>query len=48
MVVRNQVKLRIKYGIDQKFLFKTKGTYIVMDKSTPISYWIQIIPFVRV
>ena len=24
---------------------KTRGTYIVLDNATPISYWLQFLPF---
>ena len=47
MVVRKQVKSIKKYGIAHKLVFKTKGTYMVLKKATPISYWLQILPIVE-
>ena len=45
VVVRKQVKSSRKDGIPHKLLFKTKGPYIVPEKTTPISYWLQRLPF---
>ena len=45
VVLRKRVKSSRKYGISRKLLFKTKGPYIVLDKSTPSSYWLQSLPF---
>ena len=36
-----------KYWIAHKLVFKTKGTYMVLKKATPISYWLQILPIVE-
>ena len=47
MVVRKQVKSKIKYRISQKFVFKTKRTYRVLDKSTPNSYLLQHLNFCK-
>ena len=41
MLVSKQAKSSIKDGIAQKLVSKTKGPYIVLEKDTPISYWIQ-------
>ena len=48
MVVRNQLKLSRKYGIAHKLVFKTKLSYIFIEKATPISYWLQCLPFCEV
>ena len=45
VIVSKQVKSRGKYVIAQKLVFKTKGTYRVLEKVTPISYWLQRFPF---
>ena len=45
VVVSKQVNSSIKYGIAQKLVFKTKGPYRVLDMATPISYWLQNLPF---
>ena len=45
VVVRKQVKSIIKFGIAQKFLFKTKGPYRFLEKVIPISYWFQCFTF---
>ena len=39
------MKSIIKYQIAHKLLFKTKGLYIVLEKATPISYWLKRLPF---
>ena len=45
VIVRQNVRSSIKDGIEQKLVFKTKGTYIVLEKDTLSSYWIQRLPF---
>ena len=45
VVVRKQAKSRKKDWISQKLVFKTKGPYEVLDKATPISYWLRRSPF---
>ena len=45
VVVREQVKPSIKYWIYQTLVFKTKVPYIVLEKDTPSSCWVQIFPF---
>ena len=45
LAVRKQVKSIRKYGVTQKLVFKAKGPYKVLEKNTPISYWIQSFPF---
>ena len=45
MVVSKKVKSSIKYGISQKLVFKTKGTYRVLEKDALSSYWLQSLPF---
>ena len=45
VVVRKHAKSSRKDGISQKLLFKTKGTYRLLDKDTPIPYWIQRLDF---
>ena len=47
MFVSKQVKSRRKYGIAQKLLFETKEPYRVLEKATPISYWIKCLLFVE-
>ena len=44
-VVRKKANPSIKDQISQKLVFKTKGPYRVLEKATPISYWIQSFPF---
>ena len=36
MIVRNQVHASIKEDVYHTFLLKTKGTYIVLYKTTPV------------
>ena len=38
VILRKQVKSSRKYGIDQKLVFKTKGSYRFLEKDTPSSY----------
>ena len=45
VVVRKMVKTSINNGVSHKLLFKTKGPYIVLEKATSISYWLQSLPF---
>ena len=45
VVVRNRVKSSKKCGISKKLVLKKKGSYRVLEKATPISYWIQHLPF---
>ena len=45
VVVSKHVNSNIKYGVDHKLVFKTKGPYIFLEEATPISYWIQCLPF---
>ena len=35
VVVRKQIKSSRKDGVDEKLVFKTKGSYIVLEKDTP-------------
>ena len=44
LLVRKQLKSSIKSGIAQKLVSKIKGTYRVLEKAIPISYWIQCLP----
>ena len=44
MIVIKQVKSSRKDVISQRFVFKTKGLYRVLEKTTPSSFWIQIFP----
>ena len=39
------MKSIIKYGVAPKLVFKTKGSYRVLEKATPSSYWLQYFPF---
>ena len=45
VVVSKQVNSSRKYGISQKLVFKTKVPYIVLEKATPSSFWLQSLPF---
>ena len=45
MAVINQLKSIRKDGISHILVLKTKRTYIVLDKATPSSYWLQSLPF---
>ena len=45
MVVSKQVNSIRKDRVSQKLIFKTKGTYRVLKKATPISYWLQRLYF---
>ena len=45
VVVRIQVKSRRNVRVAQKLLFKTKLSYRVLYKDTPISYWFQRLTF---
>ena len=45
VIVRKQVKSTRKYGISQKLVLKTKGTYRFLEKATPSSYLFQSLPF---
>ena len=45
VVVRERFKSNIKYGVSQKIVFKSKVTYISLEKVTPSSYWLQRLPF---
>ena len=45
VVVKKKGKSSRKDGVAQKLVLKTKGPYRVLDKDTPILYWIQCFPF---
>ena len=45
VIVSKQVKSIIKDGVSPKQVFKTKGTYRVMEKDKPSSYWLLSFPF---
>ena len=45
VVVRKKLKSRIKDGIANKLVFKTKGPYRVLEKDTSNSYWLQCLHF---
>ena len=45
VVLMEQVNSRRKYGILHKLIFKTKVPYRFLEKATPISYWLQRLPF---
>ena len=45
VIVRKQVTSIRKYGVAQKLVLKTKGPYRVLNKGTPILYWIQCFTF---
>ena len=45
MVLRNQVNSSRNYGVAQKLVLKTKGPYRVLEKVTPILYWLCSFPF---
>ena len=36
-----------KYGVAHKLVFKTKGPYRVLEKATPISYWLKRLTFCK-
>ena len=44
VVVRKQVNLIVKYGVSHKLSLKTKKPYRVVEKATPISYWVDNFP----
>ena len=44
LAVSKYMKSIIKDGVDPKLVFKTRGTYRVLYKATPNSYWIQRFP----
>ena len=45
MVLSKHVKSSINDRIAHKLLFKTKGPYIILEKATPSSYWLQRLTF---
>ena len=45
VIIRKHVKSSIKYGIEDKLVFKTNGPYRVLEKAAPSSYWHQHLPF---
>ena len=45
VILSKQVKSKIKYGIYQKLLFKTKELYRVLENATPRSYWLERLTF---
>ena len=45
VLVSKQVKSSGKYGVAQKVVLKTKGPYIVLEKATLSSYWLQYLTF---
>ena len=45
VVLRGQVKKIRRDMITHKLVFKQKGPYRVLEKDTPISYWLQSLPF---
>ena len=43
--MKQQSKSSKKYRVAPKLVLRTKGPYRVLEKATPISYWIQSLPF---
>ena len=44
VVIRKQMELIRKDRISQKLVLKTKGSYIFLERVTPIPYWLQSFP----
>jgi hypothetical protein len=45
VIVRKQVKSNADRGTAGKIVFKSRGTYSVLEQANPGSYWIQKLPF---
>ena len=45
VILKKQVKSCRKYGLAQESSFITKGTYGVLEKASPSSYWLQRLKF---